>query len=125
MADRQPELRCVNSVADVKQYGRRAALDFSLYCMCAFSAYPSSHLTPIIDYKYASLYPQSTYRGRVEIREVSAICPLSLSLHHNFVRDSRYSEKGWTYVHPPPQFSIMIEFTPERGHRTLCLYPME
>jgi hypothetical protein len=44
--------------------------------------------------------PQSTYRGRVEIGE--CICPLSWSVHHNFVRDGRYcsSERGWACTRP-------------------------
>jgi hypothetical protein len=41
-----------------------------------------------------SLYlPQSKYRGRVEIAGVY-ICPLSWSVHYNFFRDGRYSERG-------------------------------
>ncbi len=41
--------------------------------------------------------PQSKYRGRVEKGGVyMTICPLSWSVHHNFERDGRYSEKGWS-----------------------------
>ncbi len=39
--------------------------------------------------------PQSTYyRGRVEIGEVYLPCQLERTLY-NFVRDGRYSERGW------------------------------
>jgi hypothetical protein len=63
--------------------------------------------------------PQSTYRGRVEIDGVY-IC-LSRSVHRNFVRDGRYSERGWACTLTPPvpgwaNFSIMMECTPESGH---------
>ncbi len=45
--------------------------------------------------------PQSTYRGREEIRE--CIFPLSWSKRHNFVRGGSYSERGWvSIVHLPP-----------------------
>ncbi len=63
---------------------------------------------------------QSTYRGRIEIGGVYCICPFSWSLHHDFVRDGRYSEKGWACTPHPPSpgwanFSIMMECTPESG----------
>jgi hypothetical protein len=63
-------------------------------------------------------YPQSTYRGRVEIGE--CICPLSWSVHHNLVSNDRYSERGWAYtttLSPGwPNYSIMMECTPKNGN---------
>ncbi len=60
--------------------------------------------------------PQSTYRGE-------CISPFSWSVHHNFLRDGRYSERGWacTPQHHQaglifPNFSIMMECTPESGN---------
>ncbi len=61
--------------------------------------------------------PQTTCRSRVEIGK--CICPLSLSVHHNYVRDGRYSEGGWASTpHPQPawaNFFTMMECTPESG----------
>jgi hypothetical protein len=37
-----------------------------------------------------------TYRDRVEIRgSVSALSAGEWRVHHNFVREGRYSERGW------------------------------
>ncbi len=48
------------------------------------------------------LKPQSTYRGRGEIGGVClAICPLSSSVHHIFVCDSRYKERGFASTPHP------------------------
>ncbi len=43
-------------------------------------------------------WPQSTYRGRVEIGGMYHL--FSLSVHNNFVRDGRYNERGWACHHP-------------------------
>jgi hypothetical protein len=65
---------------------------------------------------------QSTYRGRVEIREV--YLPSQLwSVHHHCLRDDRFSERGWACSPPSPgwaNFSIMMECTPEGVNCELC-----
>ncbi len=62
-------------------------------------------------------HPQSTYRGRVEIEGVYR--SLSWCAHYNFVRDVRYSERGWACTPPPPpawaNFSIVMKCTPGSG----------
>jgi hypothetical protein len=51
--------------------------------------------------------------GKVEIWQ--CICPLSWSVHDNFVRDGRYSERGWTSP-ASADFSIVMECAPKGGH---------
>ncbi len=41
----------------------------------------------------------STVQG-VAKKEGECTCPHSCSLHHNFVPDGRYSERGWAYTPP-------------------------
>ncbi len=63
------------------------------------------------------------------MKQDECLCPLSWSVHCNFVRDGNYSEKGWACIPPPPHphqlgtnFSIMMECTPESGGSHLCVY---
>jgi hypothetical protein len=55
--------------------------------------------------------PQSTYRGRVEIGGVNLPPQLDHMVHHNFVHDGRYSERGLG-VHraPPPPLARLACF---------------
>jgi hypothetical protein len=67
--------------------------------------------------------PQSTCKRGVYLP--------SWSVHHNFVRDGRYNERGWAMgMHPPPfpgwaNLSIMTECTPESGNCSLSVYSVE
>jgi hypothetical protein len=54
----------------------------------------------------------------IEMKQGECICPLSWSVHSNFVRDGSYSERGKACSAPPPSlawanFSIKMECTPE------------
>ncbi len=55
----------------------------------------------------------------VEKKQGEYICPLNWSVHHNFVRDGRYTERVWACTPTPPpspvwtNFSIMMEWPPE------------
>jgi hypothetical protein len=76
------------------------------------------------------IYPPIT-QGRDEIGEF--ICPHSRTIHCSFVRNGKYSERGWACtVHTPPppawaNFSIMMKCMPESGRChsvcTLWIYP--
>ncbi len=44
----------------------------------------------------------------VEQKLGECICPLSCSVHHNFVNDGRYTERGWKYILPPHQHGIIF-----------------
>ncbi len=46
-------------------------------------------------------------RGALYLIHYSEICPLTFSAHYNFVRDGRYSEKGWG-LHPHPHHPGLI-----------------
>jgi hypothetical protein len=63
-------------------------------------------------YTYRVLYNfLCRYRNRVEIGGMyncTCICPLSWSVHHNFVRDGRYSKSGWACTLPPHQPGIIF-----------------
>jgi hypothetical protein len=67
-----------------------------------------------VDYllTHSTLDPQITYRGRVERGGVYL---------HSFVRDGRYSERGWGVHSPPPtpgwaNFSVILKCMPGSGH---------
>ncbi len=45
---------------------------------------------------------------RIEEKSVVYICTLSWSVHHSFVRDGRYTERGWTCTHHPHQTGLNL-----------------
>jgi hypothetical protein len=59
----------------------------------------------------------------VDMKQGDCICPLSWSVHFNFVRDGNYSERGWACTPHPPwsNFSIMTEYARKR-RLPLCVF---
>ncbi len=66
----------------------------------------------------------------VEQKQGECICPLSLGVHYNFVRDGRYSERGWACIPPtsPEMEFLNYNFSRGFGHKlefcqTRVFYP--
>jgi hypothetical protein len=89
---------------------RRYATDFFPFQTPHFQIayWADVHLYMYVERLADNLQPQSTYRGRVEVGE--CICPLSWSIHQNFVHDGKYSERGWACTPPPPTRTSLGKF---------------
>ncbi len=94
----------------------------SSYCIFTFLSVVGKCVCLYCIYTLCYLGKGSTHRVHtgVEQKQGECICPLSWSVHHNFVRDGRHSKRGWSCTPPPSpawaDFSIMMECKPESGH---------
>ncbi len=113
--------KCKKCTSQVSLYfGSGAYLLYNgKYDSCLLQILPVTFLDSFPPIEYG------TYRGRVEIWGLYLPSQLERTVHHNFVRDGRYSERGWACIPHPHQPGLIFPSwwnVRQKWSLPLCVY---